>query len=444
MRISLVEHIDVEGSSFPVDEISNTIAVARGSHFIDDPDMSVDVSILSDGAVDSFITFEVPKVPPYMFVNRSSESVELFDSASNRKLNEVPPYQSRAFSFDGQRDLSIVKAIICGVVIPIYLNREMTDAEKENSAGITYHVLRGVQGQVVVSFEPVSTRAGSSLTLAPSPPVQLDIVLNIALVSLSVISGHRELSFGVLQDIRCHLQRVDVSETFRFSVKNFQFDNQLEETPYYESLCFPLRAHKDDAAISGTVIRTILPAASAVCINEIRLDIAQICLRADDTILCEALRFGASFSKKPSSAATEEEGGGASSSSWTHYPHKTPEQMYNDAPRTFGLLASQVEIHRTIINPVSVRVWFRRQRSEHDFVHEMQIEQFGSQTALVSMMVASCDDVTVTAPGLTQTKRSGRGVIVLQQLVTFYKSGIGGQIYGLVLQYASSLPLIGA
>ena len=118
--------------------------------------------------------------------------------------------------------------------------------------------------------------------------------------------------------------------------------------------------------------------------------------------------------------------------------------MYNDAPRTFGLLASQVEIHRTIINPVSVRVWFRRQRSEHDFVHEMQIEQFGSQTALVSMMVASCDDVTVTAPGLTQTKRSGRGVIVLQQLVTFYKSGIGGQIYGLVLQYASSLPLIGA
>lgn len=59
-------------------------------------------------------------------------------------------------------------------------------------------------------------------------------------------------------------------------------------------------------------------------------------------------------------------------------------------------------------------------------------------------MVTSCEDVRIAAPGVVAMKRTSRLGVLLQWLIKAYMDGILSQIRAVVLQYASSLPFIGA
>lgn len=103
---------------------------------------------------------------------------------------------------------------------------------------------------------------------------------------------------------------------------------------------------------------------------------------------------------------------------------------------------THVYVEEFVWNPIILRVWWCRD-VEEDVMEEILGEE-GWRASLVRRMRASFEDVRVTVPGLL-TRHECRSWKEWGQWVgSFWKASLVRQVADIVLQYASSIPLLGA
>ncbi|CAD2212719.1 hypothetical protein AGDE_14155 [Angomonas deanei] len=125
----------------------------------------------------------------------------------------------------------------------------------------------------------------------------------------------------------------------------------------------------------------------------------------------------------------------------TKFTCPTEEALFFRAPKSMDFMTTRLIVERFIINPILLRLWFFRDDSGADFIRESIKSK---EAAVFSMLIGSCDDIKVVTPGIACVKRSNRLSIFTEWLARSYMDGLFAQIKGILLQYASSLPLIGA
>ncbi|KAG5482531.1 hypothetical protein CUR178_05671 [Leishmania enriettii] len=413
----------------------------------------------------TYVVIELPEHAPYLLLNRTGYAIDVQDTAvksKGRLMARVAPgcgtellldstvttlIRLALFSPNGRRQLH---EVCFDVGRP--MTRHEVNAAATSAAGVLYNLGFGGQGQQVIEIAPAKAALPIAYTSVAAPPIPINVLLNIAVVTLSAVMPEKDVVFCAITDVRFSWDRQLDRETTMFSIENFQVDNQTEVSPRYESCLLSLRKSKAVAAASGYLERILVPSKGLICLEELRLDVVPLALRVSDTLLVAVsgfLRAVCSVEDAPNATLTNQSilVGSASTvamqeaaaAAYEHCP--TPSALFEKAPVQMDVWASRLTLERFIVNPIVVRVWLTRDVDEHDFFRE---NINSKDAALLSMMVSSCEDVTVAAPGIVTAKQASRLGIFAQWVVKTYTDGLLAQLKGLVFQYASSLPMIGA
>jgi vacuolar protein sorting-associated protein 13A/C len=413
----------------------------------------------------TYIVLEPPERVPYLLLNRTAYTIEARDTASKSKgrlMARVQPGCGTDLILDSTVT-TLMQVLLFGSdgSKPVYevvfdVGRAMTRCEMSaamsSPAGVLYSLSWGGFGQQIIDVSPARAAMPPAYTSVAAPPIPINVLLNLGVTTLSVVMPNQDVLFCAITDIRFSWDRQKDREIMKFSMENFQVDNQTEVSPRYESCLLSLRTSTSFAAASGYVERVLLPAKGLICLEEVRLDFVPAALRVSDTLLVacagfvQAVRSG---EDAPADAASNQsmlagsvsvvELQEAEAAPRERCPSAT--KLYTDAPVQIDIWASRLTLERFIINPIVVRVWLTRDVEEHDFFRE---NINSKDAALLSMMVPSCEDVTIAAPGIVTAKQASRLGVFVEWVGKTYQDGLLSQLKGLLLQYASSLPMIGA
>lgn len=325
---------------------------------------------------------------------------------------------------------------------------------------------------------------GLSIYLPPGIPT-LDVAINLSYMAVSVVQQPREIISGVIVDLRARFERSEKLQTVQLSLLNFQFDNQTEERPPYQGMLFPIRKKNADPAVQALVQQRLLPGKNNMVFKEIRFEMSPLAIRASDLIIFRLMEFQQSMmahinagggkgehgtisagevndsnenaklqkqttavmeiSNDPSIEANEDEKALKNpkfdkKDYDESYAFLTDDDLYTKAPVSAGIMQSNVTIEKMIINPVIVRLWFERQRSNA----QRDIIRSNVQIAFLSHLVMSIEDVRVKVPGLAVTAQTGRLQSHVNKFQNFYIKGIMKQLAAIMLSFASQIPLVGA
>nr|CAJ2470207.1 unnamed protein product [Leishmania braziliensis] len=428
-------------------------------------DRFLEVSITARGSY-TYVVLELSTHAPYLLLNRTRYAIDVLDTAAKSKgrlMARVTPgcgtelfldstvtmlIQLKLFSSDGRRQLH---EVFFDVGRP--MSRHEVNTAAASAAGVLYTLGFGANGQQIIEIAPAKAALPIAYTSVAAPPIPINVLLNMAVVTLAIVMPNADILFCAVTDVRFSWDRQSDRETMKFSIENFQVDNQTEVSPRYDSCILSLRRSKSVAATSGYLERILVPAKGLICLEEVRLDIVPLALRVSDTLLVaiarfvQALRGGddapnltlASQSVLQPSSMNTVELQEAAAATYERCP--TLAKLFHKAPVQVDMWASRLTLERFIVNPIVVRVWLTRDADEHDFFRENITSK---DAALLSMMVPSCEDVVVAAPGIVTVKQSSRLGIFAQWVGKTYTESLLSQLKGLLLQYASSLPLIGA
>ncbi|GET87435.1 hypothetical protein, conserved [Leishmania tarentolae] len=427
-------------------------------------DRFLEVSITAQDSY-TYVVLEQPAHAPYLLLNRTSYTINARDTAPKSKgrlmAHATPNHgtelfldstvttliQLELFSSDGRRKLHEVSFDVGRPMTP----QEMSTASA-SEAGVLYTLSFGCNGQQIVEITPAKAALPIAYVGVPAPPIPINVLLNMAVMTLSVVMPSTDVLFCAVTDVRFSWDRKKDREIMKFSIENFQVDNQTEVSPRYDSCLLSLRTSKSTAAASGYLERILVPSKGLICLEEVRLDVVPLALRVSDMLLVaiagfvRAVRSGedARHSKAAdqsilvgsvSTVALQE----AAAPAYEHCP--TPATLFQKAPVQIDIWASRLTLERFIANPIVVRFWLTRDVEEHDFFRE---NINSKDAALLSMMLQSCEDVTVAAPGIVTAKQTSRLGIFVEWVGKTYTDSLLAQLKGLLLQYASSLPMIGA
>ncbi|RNF13337.1 uncharacterized protein Tco025E_06213 [Trypanosoma conorhini] len=456
----------VRGDPVSLEELKSTLVVVHGlgdAHDKAGADIMLEVSVNTQGPY-TYVTLQHPVVPPYLLINRTSRPLELYDT-QRRLLAQVKPGCMQSFVLDVQDGESRTR--VCFATAPadatssssptaakagaettvqegdkatgqtptfveFNFQRSMTPQEAANPLGIEYRVSLGPFAQQILEIVQTAAAAEAAAagaeralhTYQPLPPSPLDVVMNLGRLTVSLVMMDRDLLFGSIVDTRVHFNRQGTKELLDFSIKNYQLDNQSEAKPIFEVVAAAIRSSPETHAISGHVERTLVPAKAFLHVDEVRLDVVPVALRFSDNVLVALAGFAAQLGTETPPRHTS----------------PTEEELFDMAPLSVGVMNTRVILERMVVNPLVVRLWFEREVDGHDFIREhMQIRT----AALVSMLVRSCEDVRVAMPGIAVQKRSSSADLMLKWMLQIYVDGVREEIRGLLLQYASSLPLLG-
>ncbi|KAG5508787.1 hypothetical protein JKF63_05286 [Porcisia hertigi] len=416
----------------------------------------------------TYIVLEPQAYAPYLLLNRTAYAIDVRDTAAKSKgrlMARVAPgcgtellldstvttlIQLELFSSDGGRRLHEVSFDVGRPMT----RREVNDASV-SATGVLYTLSFGGHGQQIIEITSAKAALPIAYTSIATPPIPINVLLNVAVVTLSVVMPNKDVLFCAITDVRFSWDRQNDREMTKFSIENFQVDNQTEVSPRYDSCVLSLRTSKSVAAASGYLERILVPSKSLICLEEVRLDVLPLAVRVSDTLLValasfvQAVRTGedarqlkqANQSLLGGSTSTFGAQEAAAAATAAHERNPSPTDLYQRAPVQIDIWASRLTLERLIINPIVVRVWLTRDVDEHDFFREnINVKD----AALLSMMVSSCEDVVVAAPGIVTAKQSSRLGIFVQWVLKTYTDGLLSRLKGILLQYASSLPMIGA
>ncbi|CAG9572113.1 conserved hypothetical protein [Leishmania major strain Friedlin] len=427
-------------------------------------DRFLEVSITARGSY-TYVVLEPPVHAPYLLLNRTNYTINARDTAVKSKgrlmAHATPGHgtellldntvttliQLELLSSDGHRQLHKVSFDVGRSMTPQEMNTASASA-----AGVLYTLSFGGNGQQIIEVTPAKAALPIAYVGVAAPPIPINVLLNMAVMTLSVVMPSMDVLFCAVTDVRFSWNRQKDREMTKFSIENFQVDNQTEVSPRYDSCFLSLRTSKSTAAASGYLERILVPAKGLICLEEVRLDVVPLALRVSDTLLVaiagfvRAVRNGEDAPHSMQSnqsivagsvttVAVQE----AAAAAYERCP--TPATLFRKAPVQIDIWASRLTLERFIVNPIVVRVWLTRDVDEHDFFRE---NINSKDAALLSMMLQSCEDVTVAAPGIVTAKQSSRLGIFAQWVGKTYTDRLLAQLKGLLLQYASSLPMIGA
>ncbi|CBZ25256.1 conserved hypothetical protein [Leishmania mexicana MHOM/GT/2001/U1103] len=427
-------------------------------------DRFLEVSITARGSY-TYVVLELPEHAPYLLLNRTGYTINVRDTAvksKGRLMGHATPghgtelfldhtvttlIQLELLSSDGRRQLHEVSFDVGRPMMPQEMN-----AASASAAGVLYTLGFGGNGQQIIEITPAKAALPIAYVSVAAPPIPINVLLNMAVMTLSVVMPSMDVLFCAVTDVRFSWDRQKDREMTKLSIENFQVDNQTEVSPRYDSCLLSLRTSKSTAAASGYLERILVPAKGLICLVEVRLDVVPLALRVSDTLLVaiagfvQAVRSGEDaphsmqsnqsiVAGSVSTVALQE----AAAAAYEHCP--TPARLFRKAPVQIDVWASRLTLERFIVNPIVVRVWLTRDVDEHDFFRE---NINSKDAALLSMMLQSCEDVTVAAPGIVTAKQTSRLGIFVQWVGKTYTDRLLAQLKGLLLQYASSLPLIGA
>lgn len=414
----------------------------------------------------TYVVLEPPERVPFLLLNRTDYTIEVRDTASKSKGRLMARVQAgcgtdlildptvttlvnvRLFAGD---DAQVVYEVVFDAGRPMSRHERSAAASAPN--GVTYTLGYGEFGQQLIDIAPARATLQPTYTSVAAPPIPIDVLLNLGVTTLSVVMPNRDVLFCAMTDIRFSWDRQTDREIMKFSVENFQVDNQTEVSPRYDSCILSLRTSTSFAAASGYVERVLIPAKGLICLDEVRLDFVPLALRVSDTLLVacagfvQAVRSG-DDAPGESNVTNQSMLSGSTSTVEMQEAAAAPRErcptattLYMDAPVQIDVWASRLTLERFIINPIVVRVWLTRDIEEHDFFRE---NINSKDAALLSMMVPSCEDVTIAAPGIVTAKQASRLGVFVEWVIKTYQDGLLSQLKGLLLQYASSLPMIGA
>ncbi|CAJ1987669.1 N-inal region of Chorein a TM vesicle-mediated sorter [Leishmania donovani] len=427
-------------------------------------DRFLEVSITARGSY-TYVVLEPPVHAPYLLLNRTGYTINVRDTAAKSKgrlmAHAIPGHGTELFldntvttliqlellSSDGRRQLHEVSFDVGRSMTPQEMNTASASAE-----GVLYTLGFGGNGQQIIEITPAKAALPIAYVGVAAPPIPINVLLNMAVMTLSVVMPSMDVLFCAVTDVRFSWDRQKDREMTKFSIENFQVDNQTEVSPRYDSCLLSLRTSKSTAAASGYLERILVPAKGLICLEEVRLDVVPLALRVSDTLLVaiagfvRAVRSGEDAPHSMQSNQSIVAGNvttvalqEAAAAAYERCP--TPATLFRKAPVQIDIWASRLTLERFIVNPIVVRVWLTRDVDEHDFFRE---NINSKDAALLSMMLQSCEDVTVAAPGIVTAKQTSRLGIFAQWVGKTYTDRLLAQLKGLLLQYASSLPMIGA
>nr|CCC92317.1 conserved hypothetical protein [Trypanosoma congolense IL3000] len=471
----------VHGDPVSLEEIACELVLAHGHGGNDDTEgtsMIVETSVVVDGPYTFFTIQDLP-VPPYIALNRTPMTLELNDPYGNR-LARVSPGCTAPFAIDprdkacrtrvsirsasvdspdgksvtsgAQHSVEVAQVSQSTSYVEFNFHHPMKQEEMHNELDIGYTITLGPFGQQIIELI-IATDPRMNLTCAsatgdargscgissssdawfgrsmhkyqPPRPTSFDVVLNLSYMNISLLTMDRGIVLAAVADTRLHLVRDGTRETLEFSVANIQIDNQCEEKPVYEVCLAAIRTSPDMQCICGYLERTVVPARALVVVDDVCLHVVPVAVRLSDNVLVAFATFGAQLiSEVPMRCRTP-----------------TEQELFDSAPMTVGAMNTRVILGRMVVNPLVVRVWFKREVDGHDFIREhVRVRT----AALLSMMIHSCEDVHIALPGLAMQERSGSAGVFVQWLIQAYVDSLHHRMGGLFFQYASSLPLIGA
>ena len=483
-----------EAMPFSIEELGDFFVTLPGSHFRSSPDRQLKVSVFPDGPR-MFVTIEAVATSAYVLINRTNVPIalskpscpsilrQMIDAdtkhtltpqevcrdvtkeAPGRLLVHAAPSEVRSFGLNGNTANHLLQCVVVNIgavlgdgstalqkATPSFIIPTQTpdggvpspDRPIHLMGVITCRISQGYMGRTIIEITPFDAEENYNPTgrdvntqteriLLPPRPMSLDVGLNISYLSISLVEQPREILFGVFADVRARVQRTTEFEAYSFSILNFQFDNQSERKPPYEGCLFAIRPDNDHAAVQGFLQRRVIPGRAVACFTAVRLDLMPIALRLSDVLLFHLREFAAGISAGPKA---EENARNALTVSHTY---RSKEDLYRSAPIAVGRDAMMVTIERMVINPIVVRLWFSRQRSDakQDIIRS-------SQNAFLSYLVVSCEDVMIRIPGLTMQSQTAQARGMVAKFKNFYLDGLKSQLFAVLFQYVSSIPLIGA
>jgi hypothetical protein len=392
----------------------------------------VNLTVRLQGAI-TYITADPVNVPGHFFINRTDKDIDLRDIELEDHPQRIPAYSGTGFVFSEQRKAAeAVKLRFDGVELFVALDEEM---QVRNDHHLVYRLRRGINGQMLVTLLPASEAvvAGSGHTFTAVVHNDLSIEAHAKYVTVSLANNAVEIANATVQGIMCSFNRKKSRESVRATIMGLQVDNHTEQKPLHPVVAFALRKKETTPAIDFKMERIVTGAAGYIHIPELKLDVQPIVAKVADLFLVRMLELvkivtGTNFGQ--SKSFTIEAG------KPLFWPSRDDAKLFEAAPKPEGALATTLEIDELIINPIFLRVWFTRERG-----HDVLAEQLGPA---ISRLAISLDDVVVTAEGYVSSQIKGSIDLVSKQLQQYYLSQIKSQIFGLVFQYMSAIPLVGA
>ncbi|KAH8609144.1 putative Vacuolar sorting associated 13 protein C terminal [Trypanosoma vivax] len=470
----------VHGDPVSLEEIASTLVLAHGSSgvaYTEGSNILVETSVVVDGPY-TFFTLQEPAVPPFILLNRTLLSLALYN-AYGQLLAQVEPGCITPFVVDARDRTSRTQVCLaseCATAstdtearcesrrserpsspfAEFNFNQHMTPEEANNPLDIEFVVNLGSFGQQIIELNHISgwrapvldhddsistnlaspeqernlARSGSCglvdcglYCYRSAPPASFDAMVILSQLSVSLVTTDREIIFGVIDNVSVHLSRHGTKEILKLSVKNLQLDNQCELNPVYEVCCMAIRSSLEVPCFSLYVERTVVPAPAVLFVDEVRLDIVPIAVRLSDNILAAVGTFVSQLITDTS----------------VRHTALTEQELFDSAPMTVGAMNTHVILERMVVNPLIAHLWFER-----DDGRNLIREHVRRRTAVLISMIPSCENVQVSMPGLAIERRVGSADALLRWLLQAYVTNLRRQIYELLFQYASSLPLLGA
>eukprot|EP00742_Colponemidia_sp_Colp-10_P012471 GILJ01014016.1.p1 GENE.GILJ01014016.1~~GILJ01014016.1.p1 ORF type:complete len:1562 (-),score=256.60 GILJ01014016.1:120-4805(-) len=477
-----------EAMPFSIEELGDFHVTLPGSHHKGSPDRQLKISVFPDGPR-MFVIIESVASSAYLLLNRTNVPVafskptcpsitkQTIDAETTKVLSAkdvikdqtrdqkgrvlvfAAPSEVRSFGLNGNSANKVLQCVVisigatidgdgnkirdntCSFLIPLQNpdgSVPSPDAPIHLMDTIACRISQGSMGRTIVEIvaidsSPATTSTSTQRILLPPRPTSLDVGLNISYFSISLVDQPHEVLFGVFADVRARVQRTTEFETYSFSILNFQFDNQSERKPPYEGCFFAIRPNNEQAAVQGFLQRRVLPGRTVACFTSVRLDLMPIALRMSDVLLYRLREFAGGITSGPNAEEA------AMAAIDAAHAYRNRDNLYSSAPIAVGRDAMMVTIERMIINPIHVRLWFSRQRSDakQDIIRS-------SQNVFLSYLVMSCEDVTIRIPGLTVQSQTGQARGMVAKFKNFYLDGLRSQLFAVLFQYVSAIPLIGA
>ena len=424
MSVGFSPHLDA-GRGFRIDELQDTVVVAKSPE--SGERVALAVSVLNKDSY-TYVIVDQPQVSPLVFLNRTGHTVELHDAEGEDVLARVPPLGCCPLAIETTASNPYVKAVVCGSSFNIDIRPEShSDKSKArrpsttaNPLGLKASALRGNNGQVVVELRDPATKPNcKEYARLPAPPLNLSV--NVKGLGISCILQPTEIINFVLRDTRLRVCRSVRSEVFELKIGHYQAENHTQAKPPYPVALFPL-LKSQRSAIALKYVRTMTSAKSLFVVDELSIDVAPIIVRLSDCLLHFLLKFSNQF-RKVSVVDTAQ-----------------PQDaiLIKNSPRTRGAMASMLLLEKCVINPVIIRLWFERQRDEHDIIADVVESDFLSVCAL------SCEDVKIVAEGLTLQSIEARLDVELARIAEYYRHVISKQLAAVIFRYIQSIPLLGA
>eukprot|EP00760_Papus_ankaliazontas_P036190 PhM_4_TR823/c0_g1_i1/m.4804/K19525/VPS13A_C; vacuolar protein sorting-associated protein 13A/C len=379
----------------------------------------------------TFLSIDRAPCAPFLLVNGTELPVQVRQpNKANDLLCDVYPFNTGSFALKNSPYTEpTINVVIADV--PVTVSLAMTSNTFSllscTHVDIHYIITLNSAGQVVLQlYTQLSSWIERQRVERDVERRNSEYSLQMKILSLSLVGESCEVAVVQCKRAKIDLTRDAQKGVFVFATERFQIDNETEASPPFEVLLAPQK-NIDSAPISVCCeIPLDSQTQNIIRLTNVIITMVPMAVQVGDVVLFQLLRFVEAVAK----AANVEMAACTHALETDDLLALSPVVGASSESFTSHI----IEFDSFAINPLFLRIWFQRQRGNHDVLKNTPL----------SNVVGAVEDFHLDTIGIQISSYRDRLSFFLERLRWMYVDSIRSNMALVMFDYIKTVPLIGA